>query len=161
MELSKLMVDGSAALDGAWVGDLDGMGDAQFLIRSLDCPAAQKKTAQLYKAIYGKRQPDVIDPEIRDYVLARALVEDCLIDWRSINDGGKPKAFDRDWLKSLMFIDLPADFNRATPDLKFFNEDAKLIFEALLEASTRNRAKARDDDAEKSRKKPSRTSSAG
>ena len=153
MKLSSALIDETAALAGAWVGALTGLGDAEFLIAALDCPEAQRLQSELYKALAVSRR-DRDNPQLRDYVLARCLVDVCVKDWRNIDIDGddQPDPFDREALRRLLFKKRLPDFPYPTKDGLQFNEAGKIIFEALLEAAGDVRARRAGDDA--AEKKP-------
>lgn len=145
MKLSSLAINAEAAIEGEWIKGLDGMGDLEIKMSSLDAPAAENYFGKLLKQLLGsrvRRKDKSIPPAVRDYVTVRTLIEKCIHDMRNLQgDDGAPLPFSKDYVAGFLLKDAPEGIagpggqTIRTPDGKAFNFEAQPLYNLLLEAN--------------------------
>lgn len=109
MKLSDIKRNPDAIEQGEWVGEKYGtaipdMGELCLKVRGLDNADAQRLQATLARAIpRARRFGGRIDPADSDKIMARCLLDCCLIDWDGVEDAdGKPVPYSKEQAAELL-----------------------------------------------------------
>lgn len=85
MKLASLKIDSARIEQGDWVGQIPGMGDLELKVRGFGNSDYQRIIAREQQAIgRDKRINGRIDPVTLDGIMARAMAEAILLDWRGL-----------------------------------------------------------------------------
>ena len=154
MKMSTMKAN-AGALDGEWMGNLDGFGDFEVKIRSLDCPQADAYTQKLFRVILGRRatrRDKDLPPAVRDYVYARTLIDICVTDWRNWqDDDGNEVPYNPAELEAFLLKDAPEGIKVGarvyrTPDGKAYNFEGKFLYNELLAKAQAVDVRDEDED---------------
>lgn len=94
MKLSSLKIDSSKLEQGAWVGDIPGLGDIRLLVRGIGNDDYRRRQSELTAALPRHLRKE---PAEQDRITNALIVETLLEGWEKVEgDDGKPLPFTAD-----------------------------------------------------------------
>ena len=122
MKLASLKIDSSKLQQGAWVGDIPGLGDIRLRVRGIGNDDYRRRQAELTAALPRHMRKE---PAEQDKVMNTLIVETLLEDWEKVEgDDGKPLPFTADATLAIL----------EDPDMRVFSDGVIWAAMAVSEA---------------------------
>jgi len=110
MKLSNLKIDSSKLEQGAWVGDIPGLGDIRLRVRGIGNDDYRRRQSELTAALPRHLRKE---PAEQDKITNALIVETLLEGWEKVEgDDGKPMPFTADAALAIL----------EDPDMRAFND---------------------------------------
>lgn len=99
MDLNSIAINHVAVEQGAWVGELPGMGELRLKVRGIGNADFRTMQNRLIAALPRAKRSDSAELE---RVTSECLLKTILLDWEGLESNGQPVPYSQDLAKDLL-----------------------------------------------------------